>query len=282
LTHQRHSASQTKEKEEEGEGADALAKGQPLALRLVSPPTFWRCEPSWSWVSRPLPDYLLWCVLDGIGRLELDNRMTELAPGTCAVFAPGDAPTANHDPRRRLLVFGMHFEAHPAEVVPEQRWGDVQDRVLLGALARSSDSAYRRGDRLGERQAELCLEQFLCLIWDAANGTTASIVDTAIEEVAQVIRQDPGRDWSVQEMAARASLSRAQFTRRFVAQNGMAPAQYLIKARIDRAHQLLTETGMTVTQVAAALGYADVPYFSRQYKQRTGHSPSTARPRRNA
>jgi transcriptional regulator GlxA family with amidase domain len=96
-----------------------------------------------------------------------------------------------------------------------------------------------------------------------------------------VIRQDPGRDWSVQEMAARASLSRAQFTRRFVAQNGMAPAQYLIKARIDRAHQLLTETGMTVTQVAAALGYADVPYFSRQYKQRTGHSPSTARPRSN-
>jgi AraC-like DNA-binding protein len=255
-------------------------------------------------VSPPLPNYLLWCVLDGIGRLELDNRTTELGPGTCAVFAPGDAPTANHDPRRRLLVFGMHFETaaavaeaaarrkadpadvvpepEPADVVPEGRWADVRDRVLLGALARSSDSAYRRGDRLGERQAELCLEQFLCLIWEAAHGTTASSVDAAIEEVAQVIRQDPGRDWSVQEMAARASLSRAQFTRRFVAQNGMAPAQYLIKARIDRAHQLLTETGMTVTQVAAALGYADVPYFSRQYKQRTGHSPSTARPRRNS
>jgi transcriptional regulator GlxA family with amidase domain len=123
------------------------------------------------------------------------------------------------------------------------------------------------------------LEQVLCLIWEAAYGTRASSVDTAIEEVAQVIRQDPGRDWSVREMAARASLSRAQFTRRFVAQNGMAPAQYLIKARIDRAHQLLTETGMTVTQVAGALGYADVPYFSRQYKQRTGRSPSAARPR---
>ncbi len=260
----------------------ALAEGRPLALQLLSPPTFWRCEPSWSWVSPPLPYYLLWCVLDGIGRLELNDRTTELGPGTCAVFAPGDAPTANHDPRRRLLVFGMHFQADPADVVPEQRWADVRDRVLLGALARSSDSAYRRGDRLGERQAELCLEQFLCLIWDAAHGTTASSVDTAIEEVAQVIRQDPGRDWSVQEMAARASLSRAQFTRRFVAQNGMAPAQYLIKARIDRAHQLLTETGMTVTQVATALGYADVPYFSRQYKQRTGHPPSTARPRNNS
>ena len=33
---------------------------------------------------------------------------------------------------------------------------------------------------------------------------------------------------------------------------------------------------MTVTQTAAALGYTDVPYFSRQYKQRTGRSPSQA------
>jgi AraC-like DNA-binding protein len=250
----------------------------PLDLHLLTPPTFWRCEPSWSWVSRPLPDYLLWCVLDGIGRLELDGATRALAPGVCAVFAPGDAPTAGHDPRRRLLVFGMHFQLnHPADVVPEQRWGEVADRVLLGALARSSDTAYRRGDPLGRRQAELCLEQLLCLIWEAAHCSPKTAADKAIEEVAQSIRQDPGRDWSVQELAAGAALSRAQFTRRFVAQHGTAPAQYVIKARIDRAHQLLTETGMTVTQVAAALGYTDVPYFSRQYKQRTGRSPSESR-----
>jgi transcriptional regulator GlxA family with amidase domain len=78
-------------------------------------------------------------------------------------------------------------------------------------------------------------------------------------------------------MARRASLSRAQFTRRFVSRLGMSPAQYLIQARIDRAHQLLTESGMTVTETAAALGYTDVPYFSRQYKQRTGRAPSQDR-----
>ncbi|TCM41737.1 AraC family transcriptional regulator [Kribbella sp. VKM Ac-2568] len=249
----------------------------PLDLHLLSPPTFWRCEPSWSWVSRPLPDHLLWCVLDGIGRLELNGNTRELGPGTCAVFAPGDSPTARHDPRRRLLVFGMHFNVTPADVVPEQRWAELADRVLLGALAQRSDTAYRRGDPLGMRQAALCLEQLLCLIWEAAHSSPQSATDTAVLEVAQVIRQDPGRDWSVAEMAARAALSRAQFTRRFVARNGMAPAQYLIQARIDRAHQLLTETGMTVTQVAAALGYTDVPYFSRQYKQRTGRPPSESR-----
>lgn len=258
-----------------------LAAGEPLELRLLSAPTFWRCEPSWTWVSRPLTDHLLWCVLDGRGRLELDGDDQELHPGVCAVFAPGDAPTATHDPRRRLLVFGMHFDLEGgggAHAVPQPRWGEVMDRELLGVLARASDAAYRRRDALGLRQAELCLEQLLGMIWDAVHNPGRSATDTAVDEVARQIRQDPGREWTVAEMAARAALSRAQFTRRFVAQLGMSPAQYLIQARIDRAHQLLTENGMTVTQVASALGYTDVPYFSRQYKQRTGKPPSTARP----
>jgi AraC family transcriptional regulator, arabinose operon regulatory protein len=258
--------------------AHRLAAGEPLTLRLLSGPTFWRCEPSWSWVSRPLPDHLLWCVLDGRGRLELNGDEQELHPGVCAVFAPGDAPTATHDPRRRLLVFGMHFDVEGAtRVVPEPRWGEVMDRELLGVLARTSDAAYRRRDAVGRRQAELSLEQLLGMIWDAVHNPGRKATDTAVDEVARQLRQDPGREWTVAEMAARAALSRAQFTRRFVAQLGMSPAQYLIQARIDRAHQLLTETGMTVTQVAAALGYTDVPYFSRQYKQRTGRSPSTTR-----
>jgi AraC family transcriptional regulator of arabinose operon len=254
-----------------------LADGRPLTLRLLSAPTFWRCEPNWSWVSRPLPDHLLWCVLDGRGRLELDGAEQELHPGVCAVFAPGDAPTARHDPRRRLLVFGMHFAVDGDGVVPDPRWGEVMDRELLGVLARTSDASYRKRNALGTRQAELCLEHLLGLIWDAVHDPRRSATDGAVDDVARLIRQDPGRDWTVAQMAALTALSRAQFTRRFVAQFGMSPAQHLIQARVDRAHQLLTETGMSVTQIAAALGYTDIAYFSRQYKQRTGQSPRTTR-----
>ncbi|MFC0628008.1 AraC family transcriptional regulator [Kribbella deserti] len=250
--------------------------GQPLTLALHSPPTFWRCEPSWYWQSRPLPDHLLWCVLDGRGQLQMDGRERELGPGICAVFGPGDEPLARHDPKRRLLVFGMHFEV-AADVLPEPRWGEVADRVLLGELARGADTAYRRGSPAGRRQAELYLEQLLHLVWEAATRPSRGRIDVELEEIAQAMRQDPGRQWTVAELAARAALSRAQFTRRFTKQFGASPAQYVIQARVDRAHQLLNETSMSVTQVAAALGYTDVPYFSRQYKQRTGRTPRDAR-----
>jgi AraC family transcriptional regulator of arabinose operon len=77
----------------------------------------------------------------------------------------------------------------------------------------------------------------------------------------------------VAELADRTALSRAQFTRRFIAYAGTPPARFVIRARVERAKQLLAETDMTVTQVAATLGYTEVAHFSRQFKRQGGHSP---------
>ncbi|MCP3802228.1 AraC family transcriptional regulator [Allokutzneria sp. A3M-2-11 16] len=240
---------------------------------LNSPPTFWRCEPSWSWHSRPLGDHLLWCVLDGRGHMSLDDRRRELEPGFCAVFRPGDAPIAGHNPRRRLLVFGMHFDT-AEDITTEPRWAQLGDLSLLTSLARLADRSFQRGDELGVRQTLLCLEQLIALLHAELTAPPRRKVDRALDEITETIRQDPRRRWSVTELAARAALSRAQFTRRFIAHTGLTPTRFQITARIERAHHLLSETGMSVTQVAAALGYADLAYFSRQYRQHTGHPPT--------
>ncbi|WP_211588527.1 helix-turn-helix domain-containing protein [Allorhizocola rhizosphaerae] len=236
-------------------------------VQLVTPPTYWRCEPGWSWTSKPLGDHLLWCVLGGVGRMVHGSLDVPLEPGVCFVFRPGDAPIATHDPRRRLLVFGMHFVSDNTDGV----WCKVTDQSLLHGLARRADRLYRRGD---VPAAAACLEFILALIHDDATHPPPSGVDGVLAELAEAIRQDPRRRWSVAELAERAALSRAQFTRRFTALTGAPPAKFLIQARISRARQLLAETGMSVTQVSAALGYTDVAHFSRQYKQYTGSPPT--------
>jgi AraC-like DNA-binding protein len=215
----------------------------------------------------------LWYVLGGVGRLTLGGRQRELTSGTGVVFGPGDEPVADHDPRRRLLVFGLHFEA-AGDVVPPGQWCDVRDPSLATALARHCDTGYRRGDPFGLRQSHLCLEQLLYLLWEDAVRPAPGPVDRALDEITRAIREDPGHRWTVAELARRAALSRAQFTRRFTAHTGVSPIRYLIQARVDRARSLLTETNMSVTQVAATLGYPDIAYFSRQYKRYTGHAPT--------
>src|SRR5439155_1325073 len=84
------------------QGVDCLTHPNLAGLRLTSPPTYWRCEPGWSWRARPLPDFLLWYVLDGVGRLAVGDRNVALAAGTAVVFAPGEAPGAVHPPVHRV------------------------------------------------------------------------------------------------------------------------------------------------------------------------------------
>jgi transcriptional regulator GlxA family with amidase domain len=49
---------------------------------------------------------------------------------------------------------------------------------------------------------------------------------------------------------------------------------YLVESRLDRARSLLTETTMTIHQIARALGYSDPFLFSRQFRSRYGLPPS--------
>jgi AraC family transcriptional regulator, arabinose operon regulatory protein len=242
-------------------------------VRVVTPPTFWRCEPSWAWHARPLPDHLLWYVVDGVGELVLGTRTWTLSAGASIVFRPGDQPTGTHNPRRRLLVFGMHFDVRGDTLLPPPGCGQVRDQTLVTALAHRCHTSYRRGDRLGARQTRLCLEQILCVLAEDATTPVPGRVDTALEATTRAIQEDPSHPWTVSELARRAALSRAQFTRRFSAYTGLPPARYVVQARIERARQLLAETDATVTNIAITLGYKDIAHFSRQFKQYTGRSP---------
>jgi AraC family transcriptional regulator of arabinose operon len=247
----------------------------PAPVTLASAPTYWRCEPTWSWEARPLADHLLWCVLDGVGSVALGERSSELHAGTCVVFAPGDAPVASHDPRRRLLIFGVHLES-PGALAPPGRWQQVRDPGLVGTLARRCDAGFRRGDALGLRVAQLCVDHLLCLIWEAADASPRP-VDPTLEELARAIAADPSRRWTIAELARSAAMSRAQFVRRFTAHTGLPPGRFVIQARMARAQELLAETDTPVTRIAATLEYSDVGYFSRQFRSWTGRSPTAAR-----
>lgn len=53
--------------------------------------------------------------------------------------------------------------------------------------------------------------------------------------------------------------------------------QYLTDLRMERAKRLLTETEMTIAEVATAVGIEDYHYFCRVFTRRTGTSPGAFR-----
>lgn len=79
------------------------------------------------------------------------------------------------------------------------------------------------------------------------------------------------------------SLSRAlsyhpgYITRCFKKSQHTTPTAYLMQVRLSQAQRLLTSSELSIEHIAAAVGYPNVSYFSRLFKQRIGTSPSTYR-----
>ena len=55
---------------------------------------------------------------------------------------------------------------------------------------------------------------------------------------------------------------------------GCGVIRYFISLKIGRAKELIRDRNMNFSQIADALGYSSVHYFSRQFKRITGMSPS--------
>jgi len=79
------------------------------------------------------------------------------------------------------------------------------------------------------------------------------------------------------EIARRAGLSLRQLERRFKAQLRSSVLQQYRLLRISRAHQLLQQTPLSVTEVALACGFSSPEYFCRLYRSMLGCSPSADR-----
>ncbi|ENO78737.1 MAG TPA: AraC family transcriptional regulator [Rubrivivax sp.] len=92
----------------------------------------------------------------------------------------------------------------------------------------------------------------------------------------------PERDWSVDDMARLANMSRASFFKHFVDASGQPPAQFLLALRMNIAARHLRD-GESVTRAAERVGYQSPAAFTRAFHKVLGEQPGAyQRARRQA
>jgi len=82
---------------------------------------------------------------------------------------------------------------------------------------------------------------------------------------------------SMSEMAARAKLSTTHFNRRFQQLLRMTPTQYLRTVRVQAARRLLTESALSLADIAAEVGFTDQSHFTKRFRDVTGITPKEYR-----
>ncbi|WP_372783052.1 helix-turn-helix domain-containing protein [Phenylobacterium sp.] len=79
---------------------------------------------------------------------------------------------------------------------------------------------------------------------------------------------------SLRDMAQACGLSVSYFARAFRISTGLPPHRWLLHRRVERAKDLLCRTGLSLSEIALACGFADQSHFTRVFCQMAGTTPA--------
>lgn len=82
-----------------------------------------------------------------------------------------------------------------------------------------------------------------------------------------------GEAISLADLARSAGLSRMYFAARFRAATGLRPHDYILRRRIERARELLLQSGQTLVEIALDVGFQTQAHFTTVFKRLVGTTP---------
>jgi AraC-like DNA-binding protein len=108
-------------------------------------------------------------------------------------------------------------------------------------------------------------------------GWLAGVRDAQIERALALLHGEPGRAWTVDELAREVALSRSALAERFAALVGEPPIQYLMRWRLALAARTLRSGNRAIALVAEESGYESESAFNRAFKREFGMPPAAWR-----
>lgn len=256
----------------------------PIKLNVVGK---YHCYPGWVWDRRRegFPDYDLWHVVKGRGRMTIAGRTFEVEPADCFLIPPQTPFHAETDPDAPFDTYYAHFDLLESDDVDVDRKvpllsgyrRGISDSVFFTAVFRRCLESYYQG------QFDLATNWLEAALWELRRQDEAEDVGgfsartLYFKKLMHRINEYPERKYVMKKIAAEAGYSPEYFSRMFKTHAGMSFRECVSQARINRAKQLLTFSNHSMQRVAEICGYPDMYLFSRQFKRGVGMPPSKYR-----
>lgn len=135
------------------------------------------------------------------------------------------------------------------------------EQIIRHDLEKLLISIYRRQDSIHRKQRSLRSNQH--------RGYTV-----IVEKIIETLENNVHNKLSLLTISNQVNLSISQIKKVFRQEVGDSIISYFIALKIDEAKRLIDGSGLNFTQISELLGYDNIGYFSRIFKQKTGMTPS--------
>lgn len=235
-------------------------------------------------------------IVFGKGTRVLGDSETEFAEGNlvfipphiphCWKFAP-DHVDADGNISHYTLTFKTEFIDRCVSAFPELTERLEAIKSISTVLSFDDETTSRIGDTLAkmsqeEDSAELLPYVFRLLLLMSKRERNATVVGRSadtdrtserVNKVREFTMSNYARTITIDMIAEHVGMNRSSFCTFFKKATGQTYITYLNKLRVDRACYLLRQGTFSVTEVCYMVGFNDVPYFNRCFKNNRGMSP---------
>jgi len=232
-------------------------------------------------------DWLLIMTLAGEGRIAAEvGDLRAKAPGLF-LLAPGT--THDYGTARKAdgwEILWVHFKP-PAEWLELLRWPFAAAGIhaFEPSLSAEIESAFREVCQLsvstGPRRSQFAMNALerLLLLCESQLPHPERQLDDRIHSAIEHIHGHLRLPLALDDLSERVHLSTSRFAHLFRKETGLAPRQYILIQRFQRARTLLEHTSLSIGEISIEVGM-DPFYMTKRFKAEVGKSPRQYRQER--
>ncbi len=121
---------------------------------------------------------------------------------------------------------------------------------------------------------ELCAERHTSAVLGEGDFKNHFKRVDKFNDMVKFIEEHSTEPLTVSSIAEKFFVTPSHFSHFFKKKSGKSVIQYLNEVRILKARLLLEQEDITISEVALQVGFDDINYFSRKFKQITGQTPT--------
>ena len=203
-------------------------------------------------------------------------------PRPTGVFACYDVMAQQLLDASRAIAVAVPEEIAVIGVDDDELLCNLSEPPLSSVVPDARRTGYEAASLLQRQMAGETLQPEPCLTKPRGVQTRQStdvlaISDRHVAEALRFIREHASDGITVADVLDRARVSRRVLESRFRKVVGRTPHEELLRARLTRVKLLLSETDLSIAQIAERTGYQHIEYLSAQFARVLGMPPSQYR-----
>ncbi|MGL5017722.1 MAG: substrate-binding domain-containing protein [Luteolibacter sp.] len=172
-----------------------------------------------------------------------------------------------------VAVIGQHNDELLCELCDPPLTSVIPNARRAGFEAASMLHQLMRGEAVAQTQVEIPP------VGIATRPSTdlVAVGDPRLAQAMRFIRERAHEAITVEDIARAAGISRSLLERKFREAFGRSPWDHVMQLRLRHAEQLLSQTRLSIAEIAERTGFGTPEYFSAAFRKMTGASPRAAR-----